>query len=100
YTLCETVPPPKYALPDPKLVSSCTNATIVSNGTNSGMIFFNEHIPRGTWTVVDPVGNLLGGSYFVLTDSFKVQTPVLDDSPQDLDKNFGSFLKELIQTGP
>jgi len=100
YTLCETIPPPKFMLPDPKFVSSCTNATIVSNGTNGGMQFFNEHIPRGSWSVVDPVGNPLGGSYFVLTDSFKVQTPILDDGPQDLDKTFGYFLKELNVTGP
>ena len=100
YTLCETVPPPKFVLPDPKWVSSCTNATIVGNGTTGGLLFFNEHIPRGAWSVVDPVGNPLGGSYFVLTDSLNVQTPVLDDSPQDLDKTFGYFLKELINTGP
>ena len=99
YTLCETVPPPKFLLPDPKLVSSCTKATIVSNGTNSGTQFFNYHIPRSTWSVVDPVGNLLGGSYFTLYDSLNVQTPILDDSPQDQDKSFGNFLKEITAPG-
>ncbi len=99
YTLCETVPPPKYLLPDPAFVSSCMKATIVSNGTNSGMQFFNEHVPRWTWSVVDPVGNLLGGSYFTLYDSLNVNTPVLDDSPQDQDKSFGKFLKEFTSPG-
>jgi len=95
YTLCETVPPPKFLLPDPKIVSPCTKATIVSGGTNSGYVLFNEHIPRGTWSVVDPVGNPIGGAYFVLTDSANVQTPILDNSPQDQDNAFGKFLKEL-----
>ena len=99
YTLCETVPPPKFLLPPANLVSSCTKATIVSNGTNSGQQFFNYHIPRQTWSVVDPVGNPIGGSYFVLTDSLNVQTPILDDSPQDQDKNFGKFLKEIASPG-
>ena len=99
YTVCETVPPPKFLLTDNDLVSPCTDVTIVTNGTNSGNQFFNYHVPRWTWSVVDPVGNLLGGSYFVLSDSLNVQTPVLDDSPQDQDKAFGKFLKEFTQRG-
>jgi uncharacterized surface anchored protein len=99
YTLCQTAAPPKFLMPDPKLVSWCTQATIVSNGTNSGAQFFNYHIPRSAWTVVDPVGNLLGGSYFTLYDSLNVQTPILDDSPQDQDPAFGKFLKEIAIPG-
>ena len=78
-----------------QLASPCRQVTIFTNNTNSGSQFFNYHIPRAAWSVVDPVGNPLGGSYFVLTDSLNVQTPVLDDSPQDLDKTFGYFLKEF-----
>ena len=99
YTLCETVPPPKYLLTDNELASPCRQVTIFANNTNSVSQFFNYHIPRAAWSVVDPVGNPLGGSYFVLTDSLKVQTPVLDDSPQDLDKTFGYFLKEFATPG-
>jgi hypothetical protein len=42
YTLCETVPPPKFLLPDPKFVSPCTKATIVSGGTNSGYVLLQR----------------------------------------------------------
>jgi len=99
YTLCETVPPPKFLLKDNILATTCMQVMIFSNNTNSGSQFFNYHIPRSAWSVVDPVGNPLGGSYFVLTDSLNVQTPVLDDSPQDLDKTFGYFLKEFATPG-
>jgi hypothetical protein len=99
YTLCETVAPAKYLLPQPAS-SACTSFNVASGATTNLSPFYNVHIPRETWSVVDPVGNLLGSSYFQLHDSTNaVIASFWDNGAVDLDNALGKFLKETPVTG-
>jgi hypothetical protein len=97
-TLCQTVAPPKYMLPDPPM--RCTPLTVVSNGTNYGSGFYDVHIPIVTWSVVDPVNNLVGGAWFQLYDSTNtVIQQITDNSGKDLDGTPGKTQFELPTKG-
>ena len=100
YQLCETVAPPKYLIQQIPGFSPCTSLTIVPNGTTYMSPFFNLHIPRETWGVVDPVGNPLGNAYFQLHDSTNaVIASGWDNSAFDLDNALGKFLRETPVPG-
>jgi hypothetical protein len=96
-TLCQIAAPPKYMLPDP--VVRCTPLSIVNNGTSYGAQFFDMHIPIVTWSVADPVGNLVGGAYFQLYDSTNTAIQIIDNTAKDLDPTPGKTKFELPTHG-
>ncbi|HSQ30365.1 MAG TPA: hypothetical protein VLN49_10980 [Gemmatimonadaceae bacterium] len=99
YTLCETLPPPKYLLPQPPM-SPCQSVNVYSNTTTWMGPVFNMHIPIEAWSVVDPVGNLLGGAYFQLQDSTNtVIASSFDNGGFDTDNTPGKWLTELTVPG-
>jgi hypothetical protein len=100
YQLCETVAPAKYLIQQIPGYSPCTSFNVVVNGTTYMSPFFNVHIPRETWGVVDPVGNFLGNAYFQLHDSTNaVIASGWDNSAFDLDNSLGKFLRETPVPG-
>ena len=92
YQLCEIVPPANYVLP----VNPCASASISSNSTTTVGPFYNYHMPRESWGVIDPVGNLLGNAYFTLYDAtLKVVANGWDNGAGfDQDNTLGKFLKQ------
>jgi Prealbumin-like fold domain len=92
YQLCETVPPAHYVLP----ANACMSATIMSNTTTVVGQFYDYHMPRESWSVVDPVGNLLGNAYFTLyNSSLQVVAAGWDNAAAfDQDNAIGKFLTE------
>ena len=100
YTLCETVPPPKYMLPGP-VPGPCQSVTVYNNVTTTAAPVFDTHVPLASWGVVDPVGNPLGGAYFQIRDSTfaVILSSSYDDSGFDLDNASGKWLKEFSARG-
>lgn len=100
YTLCETVPPPKYMLPGP-VPGPCQSVTLYTNTTTTALAVFDTHVPLASWGVVDPVGNSLGGAYFQIRDSTfaVVLAGSYDNGGFDLDNASGKWLKEFSARG-
>ena len=100
YTLCQTAAPAKYMVPfAPK--SPCRSFVIVTNGTTGLIPIDNLHIPIVTWSVTDPVNNLLGHAYFQLLDSTNtvIQPQIADNSALDKNATLGKFTMELPTHG-
>jgi uncharacterized surface anchored protein len=99
YTLCETIPPPKYMLPQPPM-SPCQSVNVIYGGTTYIGSVYDRHIPLEAWSVVDPVGNLLGNAYFQLHDSTNtVIASFWDNSAQDQNLTAGKFIVEIAVPG-
>lgn len=89
YQLCEIVAPANYVLPP----NTCASASISSNSTTTVGPFYNYHMPRESWSVVDPVGNLLGNAYFTIYDgNLKTVASGWDNGAFDQDNALGKFL--------
>lgn len=101
YTLCQTIAAPKYMVPFPPK-SPCRSFDIVANGTTGLMNIDNLHIPIVTWSVTDPVNNLLGYAYFQVRDSTYntiIQPQVFDNGALDKNVTLGKFTMELPTHG-
>ena len=98
YTLCETVPPVKYLLPQP-LAAHCFPFNLPAQSSVTFGAFYNFHIPQLDWTVVDVVGNWLYNATFQVFDSTNTAVTISDNDAKDLNFNLGRFLKEQAAAG-
>ena len=97
YTLCETVAPAKYMIPEAP--ANCFTIQVYAQSSTTLSPISNLHIPQLDWTVVDPAGKWLYNATFKIYDSTNTAVTVADNDPKDLNFNLGRFFVEAPTRG-